>query len=433
MTQSEVKVTEHKGSLNLQLPSSYSQIHYGKRQKYIAFGAKASNENYAEAYRAAAKLQKDLEEGTFHPDNEVEYKHPNKRVRKGYQVKSQQLIELFDLWVSKTKKKGKVSGNREMSETGEIWYKGQVRRHFEQLPQDYLTKKSQEDIAEYLEELFANSTRGRYLKILYNLLDWAISKELVPQNTPNHFNDLEKEVGKSQKRGCPKVLEGKETFRDPEKIAWNKEERDLIINTIKNRGIHKAYYKECDVLGLLIEFLFHTGMRHGEAFALTWDRIRESEKGVQCVINRSYNSRYHITKETKTGKERTIWLTKRAREIVKELREFYQSKGRECRGNNLVFQKENGNRYITASILQVWYTAHCNKTLSGVCKLVAEGKLPQYLDAYSTRRTFISLQAQSRLMDSMTVASYVGDNVETIYKHYYQSQRIDGAIPAQDI
>ena len=430
---SEVKVTEHKGCLNLQLPSCYSQEYYGKRQKYIAFGAKVSTDNYAEAYRAAARLEEDLEKGTFHPDNEVQYKHFSKRIRKGHQVKSKQLIELFDLWVDKTKKKGKISGNREMSESGEIWYKGEVRRHFEQLPQDYLTKKSQEDIAEYLEEQFANGTQRRYLKILYNLLDWAISKELVPQNTPNHFKDLEKEVGKPKKRGCPKLLEGKETFRDPEKIAWNKEERDLIINTIKNRGIRKAYYKECDVLGLLIEFLFNTGMRHGEAFALTWDRIRESEKGVQCVINRSYNTQYHITKETKTGKERTIWLTKRAREIIKELREFYQSRGRECRGNNLVFQKEQGNGYYSQDIRGVWYINPASRAPVGVAKLVAEGKLPQYLDAYSTRRTFISLQAQSGGMDSMTVASYIGDNVETIYKHYYQSQRIDGAIPAQDI
>ena len=433
MANSEVKVTEAKGSLNLQIPSSYAQLHYGMRQKYIAFGAKASNENYAEAYKAAAKLQKDLEDGTFHPDNEIEYKHPNKRVRKGYQVKSQQLIELFDLWISKTKKKGKVSGTREMSESGELFYKGKVRQHFEQLPQDYLTKKSQEEIAEYLEEHYANGTQSRYLGILHNLLDWVISKELVPQNTPNHFKELEKEVGKPKKRGCPKLLEGKETFRDPEKIAWNKEERDLIISAIKNRGILKAYYKECDVIGLLIEFLFHTGMRHGEAFALTWDRIRESEKGVQCVINQSYNSSYHITKETKTGKERTIWLTKRAREIIKELRVFYQSKGRECKGNNLVFQKENGNGFSSAEICGNWYRNAKNKTPAGVTKLVAEGKLPQYLDAYSTRRTFISLQAQSGQMDSMTVASYIGDNVETIYKHYYQSQRIDGAIPAQDI
>ena len=433
MTQSEVKVTEHKGSLNLQLPSSYSQIHYGKRQKYIAFGAKASTDNYAEAYRAAARLEEDLEKGTFHPDNEVQYKHFSKRIRKGHQVKSKQLIELFDLWVDKTKKKGKISGNREMSESGEIWYKGEVRRHFEQLPQDYLTKKSQEDIAEYLEEQFANRTRSRYLGILYNLLDWAISEESVPQNTPNHFKELEKGVGKPKKRGCPKILEGKETFRDPEKIAWNKEERDLIISAIKNRGIRKAYYKECDVLGLLIEFLFHTGTRHGEAFALTWDRIRESEKGVQCVINRSYNSNYRITKETKTGKERTIWLTKRASGIIGELRKFYESQERKCNGNNLVFQKENGNGFNTSDIHRSWCYHSSSKAPVGVVKLVAEGKLDQYLDAYSTRRTFISLQAQSGGMDSMTVASYIGDNVETIYKHYYQSQRIDGAIPAQDI
>jgi len=47
--------------------------------------------------------------------------------------------------------------------------------------------------------------------------------------------------------------------------------------------------------------------------------------------------------------------------------------------------------------------------------------LRSYIDPYSTRRTFISIEAQSGV-DPKTVADIVGDNVETILKHYYQGR-----------
>ena len=171
-------------------------------------------------------------------------------------------------------------------------------------------------------------------------------------------------------------------------------------------------------------------MRHCELFALRWDRINFCEKGIQCLINQSYNTQYKHIKETKTGKSRNIWLDERAREIIRTLRDFYQSKNRSVTGNSLVFQKSNGNRYDSTDLNRIWYGEHTEKRkkFMGVARLVAAQELPQYLDAYSTRRTFTSLQINAG-HNPYTVADYIGDNIDTVIKHYYQGQRVDGAIP----
>lgn len=431
--QNRVKVVENKGYLTLQLPAQYSRLYYNVKQKYIAFGGEATNENYALAYQAAAELQKDLEEDTFNPNDVQKYKHPTKRRKRGYELKSESLIELYDKWVDKTRREGKrVGSNRILSKSGERQYRGQYRRYILSLPQSYLTKEDQEEIAEYLEKNVEVSGQIRVLQILANMMDWALENSLLPKNTSNKFKELADQVGEPNKRGTPKVLKGLETFRDPEKKAWTKEERDLIIEAIQSRPKRRPYYKECDVPGLLIEFLFQTGMRHGEAFALRWDKIRITERGVQCVIDLSWSSKWKHTKETKTGKSRTIWLNDKASEIIKTLKEFYESLGRRCVGDSLVFQKESGSRFQCMDITYVWLMHTSYKRLKGVGKLVKEGKLPQYLDAYSTRRTFCSLQAQAG-QDAKTVADYIGDNVETVYEHYYQAKRVEGGIPAQNI
>lgn len=432
-TINQVKVIEQKGYLILQLPSCFSKEFYGKKQKYIAFGAKDSNQNRSLAYEAATRLQKDLEEETFHPDNEVQYKHPSKQRKIGYELKSKSLLEVYDLWIERTKKEGKKSGNRQLSKTGELMYRGRYRRVIEALPQTFLSSDCQEQIAEYLEKNYGAGTQSDILSQLYNMLEWAKDKNLLPNNTPNLFKEFKKNVGNPKKKGCPKLLKGLETFRDPEKKAWTKEERDLIISAIHQRKKSSPYYKECDVLGLLIEFLFHTGMRHGEAFALRWDRVQIKESGVQMAITQNYSTRYKITKGTKTEKPRTIWIDRRAQEIIKTLRDFYESKDRECFGSNLVFQKESGKGFNSYDLTNIWYGQKRIGKLGVVSNLVKEGKLPQYLKIYSTRHTFASLQAQNN-QDPKTVADYIGDtDVEMVLETYYQSRRVGGAVPYVDV
>jgi hypothetical protein len=83
--------------------------------------------------------------------------------------------------------------------------------------------------------------------------------------------------------------------------------------------------------------------------------------------------------------------------------------------------------FITGTIANVWRGRPDRKLKTKeefmpgiVTQLVLDGKLNNYIEPYSTRRTFVLLMAQK--YDPKTVANYVGDNVEIILKHYYSGK-----------
>ena len=241
-TYNQVTVRQDKhGNIELKIPSHYAQQIWNQRQKKINFGGKATDvQDLAEAEKVAEQLQQDLENGTFHPDNLHQYRHPRKRKR-NFKV-NQSLLELYDHWVDQTKREGCPSGNKEVSKTGEKRYRGQFRRVVQRLPQDFSSKKKQQDIAISLAQNNGRDTQLRILEQLSSLLKWLQDKEMIPDNVPNYFQQLKKEVGKPPRRGCPAALEGKEQFRDDQKIAWTEEERDLIIRAIQQRYIWSSDY-----------------------------------------------------------------------------------------------------------------------------------------------------------------------------------------------
>ena len=80
----------------------------------------------------------------------------------------------------------------------------------------------------------------------------------------------------------------------------------------------------------------------------------------------------------------------------------------------LVFPNEKGTHFSSHTIRAVW---NLDGALTVIGKLIREKKLTRYCDAYSTRRTFVSLQI-SKGASVVDVAKWVGDNPETILKHY---------------
>jgi len=274
-------------------------------------------------------------------------------------------------------------------------------------------------------------TTKTIINILKNMIDWAKMEGLLPESTPNKFLEYSQQINKLKipPKDKPELIKKVErTYNksfNPTREYWSEDEVKIILSELNDRRKHTLYYQQCDVYALLIEFLFATGMRHGEAFGLTFGKIQgdlsNSEVPIKLVINESYNSKYRVIKETKTKKNRVILLSKRAHEIVKQLYEFYTTLGINVNINTSIFCKENGSNFTTADITSLWLGASTKDKVSYmgmIPRLCVEGKLPFYLKPYSTRSTFVSLQSQ-RNIDPQTVADYIGDNVETIFKHYY--------------
>lgn len=398
----QVHLVEDKhGNLIFQIPSAFSLLFWEKKQKYISFGAKSTFENRQLANTAKEQLQHDLELGTFNPDDLLKYKHPSKQGRKSYsRLKKWTLLELFDLYCEY--KKPQLSEG-----VYQLEYCRTTRSKIAKLPQNL---DAQLEIRNTIFQNPSFSSVKKLISRIHNCLEWAVKEELLPETFTSKFKDYQKEWAKAHKnkdtqRPLPEAYQ--HTIQKDGIKAWTPEEMNIIIEAFHNRPKSHLYQK-LDSYAYLIEFLFLTGCRHGEAFALTWGKIASDFSKMR--IDSSYHSALKIRKCTKTGKTRTVPLCPRVQEILKIL------KPDSAKPTDVVFQKANGKPFRSGDLFQKWYGSANNQASGVICQLIQEGKLSYYLDPYSTRRTFVSRQV--RQFDVSTVAAWVGDNPETILKHY---------------
>jgi integrase len=88
----------------------------------------------------------------------------------------------------------------------------------------------------------------------------------------------------------------------------------------------------------------------------------------------------------------------------------------------------NGNAYGVYNLATVWSwsQSHGKKVPGLVTRLVEQGLISVYLVPYSTRHTFITLQAQNGI-DIPLLAAICGNSTEVIYRHYLGFSKI--AVP----
>lgn len=94
----QVQIQSSKSNLTFQLPMVYSLHYYGCKQKYISFGARDTHENRALVMVASVRMQQDLEEGKFNPDDVISYKHPSKQIKDRYQRKTEGSFNVLELY-----------------------------------------------------------------------------------------------------------------------------------------------------------------------------------------------------------------------------------------------------------------------------------------------------------------------------------------------
>ena len=413
-----------KGNLTLQLPTAYSKHYYGVKQKYLSFGAKDTPENMIEAMRAALKLQLDIESSKFDPLKISKYKHLNKQIGDYNRIKNTDLISLSNDFVK----------NLIIEPTTRDSEYAVTLNHLRRMVEKHnYTLEQQSEIDIWIRNNIAESMALRLLSIMYRMIEWGKRESKISKDFPNKFKQYQQDFKKS--------LRGQRAKRKPpaavahlpvkEGIQAHSEEcRDKIIAAFHNRKRQKLHRSRHDHLAYLIEFLFLTGCRHGEAFALVWKDIEygKNKKGlpeVKINIDESYHSHRKVTKNTKTRKHRKVPATNRVTEILEILKPEHPDP------NLLVFRNYKDDHFNSPAIQQVWIpkledpiTKRKDNTIIG--KMIRNGELDYYMDAYSTRRTFVSTQL-NKGVPVPTVAMWVGDNPETILKHYARPD--DDAVP----
>lgn len=213
--------------------------------------------------------------------------------------------------------------------------------------------------------------------------------------------------------------ETQDTETNPEekdRRAFSKDERDIII---------KAFYESDKPshrnIAPLIEFLFLTGCRSGEAFALTWNNIKFDNN--QIVIHKSYAGSIGKIKCTKNADTRLFLMYPKLRDLLTRI------KPADAKPTDLVFYNSIGTSYASSSLLAAWYQ-QCSGTKATreyrypgiVTQLAESGAISCYLSPYHTRHTFITLQARAGV-DLVMLSGICSTGVDVIIRHYLEHDK----------
>ena len=231
--------------------------------------------------------------------------------------------------------------------------------------------------------------------------------------------------------------ENMKTKRKEDYRIIDKEEFDLIDNYFKNNKCVRKGQNTYKKYRFLYNLLYYTGIRIGEALALTYSDFEEfsyykkgaeplriapsSElvknkhlQGTRVIINKSFVSRENLLKDTKNYKKRTIPLSPSTERLYMRLKEEHLLSG----GN-----MEDKIFTLTYSAYDSTIRKACNNLNIPVCS------------CHDFRHTFISNLIKKNI--PLTVIEKVsGDNQNTIlqrYSHMFESDEVMILTALQDL
>jgi integrase len=244
-------------------------------------------------------------------------------------------------------------------------------------------------LSELLERYAASTTR-KVLLYARASNHWAIEEEILSKN---FYSRLFKNIPKSQKDGRSR------------KCFEKQEIEHILVAFASNEFVSKFSVHAHSHYRGYVEFLVLTGFRPEEAIALTWADIKSG----RIIVSRAYSQ--GILKETKTYETRTFPVNAQLEKLLKSL----------PKTQNLIFPAPEG-RYINQHNFGERYWKPIVK------KLVAAGKVGEYLPTYNLRHSWITRMLRSDL-DIATVAKLAGNKPDTIMKHYLAARTQDLVLP----
>ncbi|WP_250125490.1 tyrosine-type recombinase/integrase [Chroococcidiopsis sp. CCMEE 29] len=278
----------------------------------------------------------------------------------------QQPLTLVEVWCRYCEFK-----TPQWAETTVILHINRISKHIEALPFQKLSDAN--DILMYLIKTQSQDTTCRILAEIKASCNWAFKSKLI---TSNPFADISFKP--------PKAKPTIDPFTPAETLA--------IIQAFES-----THY------GNFVKFLFMTGCRSSEAFGLKWknvtpDHILFSEARVK-----------NIQKGTKTGLSRRFPCNDALRSLLDDMRS-------DVKPDALVFTSPSGTSINSNNFINNHWKGRRGR--HGIIpQLIAEGKVYRYRPQYNTRHTFITHCIASGI-PVPTVASWVGNSPEIIFKHY---------------
>lgn len=279
-----------------------------------------------------------------------------------------------------------------------------------------LTVQNLADSTEIVKELSSKLNDKNYFLTLQRLsacCKWAIDKGKI-QKDP-----FEEHLKKITKTDDP------DTKPDP----FSYEAMEKICQAYRE---HPVFCRYAD----LIEFLFRTGFRTGEAVALQWNDVDFNKNEVFVRRTMTFAGKVHeLRNTTKTKKSRKFPL--KDPEVIDILRKLWSPNKK---GTDFVFQEPEGGHVKRYSLSYSWhgYKKDCppsNETeksyRTGIVHELSrlsedEGGIDRYRPLYNTRHTYITLVIEHLVTTDRhsmgnlaNIASNVGNSTTILLKHYF--------------
>jgi integrase len=244
-------------------------------------------------------------------------------------------------------------------------------------------------IRDLLLRKYSYHTAHKTLAAFSRCCNWGINSGLIDSNP-------------FEKVQLPKP---KKQSNQDEGKAYTLKQRDLIIRAFESH-LKFSHYSS------LVKFLFWTGCRPGEAFALTWGDVNAD--CTRISITKAYASRVRILKGTKNNKRRVFSTSEgsKIQSLLFELRPDHPDP------KQPIFKSISGQRINLRISDRFWRGYSTNGyQYNGVVTGLAEQGIIPYLSIYSTRHTFATWAIASGI-SLEKVAYWLGDNGQTVLAYY---------------
>lgn len=244
----------------------------GKQKRTLKRGFKTRKE----AELALARIKLDVANGTYQQQRAETYQ------------------EVYDLWLKQYEKT--------VEESTYVKTTGVFKNHILPLMGAYKIEKINVDVCQkHVDEWASKLVKFRMVKAYAaKVLDFAIKRSYI-QTNPFALVDL---PIKASKKGTGADEDEPENF-------YTREQLKEFLSCLERESNYKAY--------VLFRLLAFSGMRKGEALALTWNDLNftTNEIRINKALSRGKDSKLY-TKSTKTGVARTIKMDDKTMAVLKE-------------------------------------------------------------------------------------------------------------------
>jgi len=387
--------------LRLQFPSKISKAIWNTKQKYKTLGISNTSANMAKAQQIAAIAQMDILNDnldiTLEKYNPLSLEKTREKVKPDYP----KLLDLCTKYFKAIKKPNIAHVTQEK-------YRNYLKG-MEQCAEADIIKDALK-IRDSIRAVRSAYATRRALDFIFSTVEWAKRNQLIPKNAENPYKELKQDVIGKVKQQKPKhIQELLDDREDNDYRGYSHDEARAIIEKAAYHGQPHGIYRD------LVEFLFLTGCRTGEAIGLRWEDVTEDFG--QITFRHSYCRKSKELKDLKTAKSGNTSRKFPCGEKLKQLlMKIYESKTNSfLDGKDFVFHR-SGSPVIHDSFYSLW--AGRGGSRSGIIEaLIKEGKVKTYLKPYATRHSFITWQLKAGESPA-NVARLVGNSPEMIYKHY---------------